>query len=202
MHQSSYDKVAAFRQRYLADAQDRPLRVFDVGSQDVNGSYRPIFESPAWRYVGVDMVAGRNVDIVLGDAHRWRELPSGCADVLVSGQTFEHMARPWVTILEVARVLAPGGLCCLVAPSSGPEHRYPVDCWRIYPDGWLSLAALAELEVIEASTQWQDIGYADGSDAWHDSMLVARRPVLGRWDAWKADAKRAVRHWAMTLGAR
>jgi SAM-dependent methyltransferase len=202
MHQSSYDKVVDFRARFLRGREAEPLRIYDLGSQDVNGSYRPIFDAPAWRYVGVDMTAGRNVDVVLAHPYRWRELATGSADVLVSGQAFEHIAQPWAAILEVARVLAPGGVCCLVAPSSGPEHRYPVDCWRIYPDGFVALAALAELEVLEVATQWEDRGYVDGSDTWHDSVLIARRPRHGPWNALKAASKRWIRHRTLTLGVR
>ena len=29
------------------------------------------------------------------------------------------------------------------APSRGPEHRYPNDCWRFYPDGYRALAKYA-----------------------------------------------------------
>ncbi len=202
MHKSSYDKVSDFRQRFLSGKEHEPLRIVDVGSQDVNGSYRPIFDAPAWQYTGVDLAPGRNVDVVLRHPYRWSELPSGSADILISGQAFEHISQPWAAILEVARVLAPGGICCIVAPSSGPEHRYPVDCWRIYPDGFVALAALAELEVCEAVTQWQDAGYTDGSDTWHDSMLIARRPHLSAFNTLKADAKRWLRLTTMTLGAK
>ena len=200
MHQSSYDKVLEFRRCFLAGREGRPLRIVDVGSLDVNGSYRPIFDVPAWQYTGVDLAPGSNVDVVLGHPYRWRELPSGSADVLVSGQAFEHISQPWAAILEVARVLAPGGVCCIVAPSSGPEHRYPLDCWRIYPDGFVSLAALAELEVLQATTQWEDAGYTDGSDTWHDSILIARRPRLGAFDELKASTKRWLRLQTMTIG--
>lgn len=202
MHQSSFDKVLDFRKRFLAGMEGRPLRVVDIGSKDVNGSYRGIFDVSAWKYTGVDLARGSNVDVVLAHPYRWSELPSGSADVLVSGQAFEHISQPWVAILEVARVLAPGGLCCIVAPSSGPEHRYPLDCWRIFPDGFIALAALAELEVLEAVTQWEDAGYSDGSDVWHDSLLIARRPRLGPVATMKAGTKRWLRLRTMTMGAR
>ncbi|MFA7044577.1 MAG: hypothetical protein WC186_09550, partial [Bacteroidales bacterium] len=29
-----------------------------------------------------------------------------------------------------------GGLVCIITPFSVPEHRYPIDCWRILPDGY------------------------------------------------------------------
>jgi hypothetical protein len=79
--------------------------------------------------------------------------------------------------MEIVRVLKPNGFCCMVAPSSGYEHRYPVDCWRVYPDGMRAIAQFAKLEVLEAFTQWEDEDYADGSNVWHDTVLVASKPI-------------------------
>jgi len=105
-------------------------------------------------------------------------------------------------MLEVARVLKPGGICCILVPSSGPEHRHPLDCWRFYPDGMVSLAHFAQMEVIEAVTQWQDLGYADSSDCWHDSMLVCRKPDKGVWWNKKSSLKLWLQHWTATIGMR
>lgn len=35
-----------------------PIRVLDVGSCDVNGTYHPLFVQPGWRYEGADIVSG------------------------------------------------------------------------------------------------------------------------------------------------
>ena len=78
---------------------------------------------------------------------------------------------------EMRRALKPGGHCCIIAPSAGPEHRYPVDCWRVYPDGLRAAARYAGLATIEAWTQWENLPqYDNESNKWHDSVLVARRP--------------------------
>lgn len=149
-----------------------------------------------------DMEAGKNVDIVLRTPYVWFEIASESADVVISGQVFEHIQYFWITMLEVARVLKPGGICCILAPSSGPEHRYPTDCWRFYPDGMTSLAHFAQMKVIEAVTQWQDLGCAD-SDCWHDSLLVCRKQDNGWW--WKkkkSNLKRWLQHRANTIGMR
>ena len=95
------------------------------------------------------------MNVVLRDAYQWRELKSASANVLVSGQTFEHTEFFWLSMREMARALKPGGLCCIIAPSAD-EHRYPVDCWRVYPDGLRAAARYAGLETIEAWTQWED----------------------------------------------
>lgn len=200
MHASSYEKMDSFCQRYLIERKMENLHIYDLGSQDVNGSYRPLFEVPSWRYVGLDMAVGNNVDVVLRTPYQWREVASGSADVVISGQAFEHIQFFWITMLEVHRVLRPGGICCIIAPSSGPEHRYPVDCWRFYPDGMGSLAHFAQMEVLEASTAWEDKGYEDGSDWWHDSMLVCRKPDKGFWWNFKSALKRSVQHKALTIG--
>lgn len=202
MHQSSIEKMTQFRDRYLSARANEPLRILDLGSQDVNGSYRPLFSEEAWHYVGLDMASGKNVDVVLRTPYAWREVASGSADVVISGQAFEHIQYFWITMLEIARVLKPGGICCILAPSSGPEHRYPLDCWRFYPDGMESLALFAQMEVIEAVTEWEDKGYTDGSDWWHDSMLVCRKPDKGVWLNMRSGLKRWLQHRAMTIGMR
>jgi SAM-dependent methyltransferase len=147
------------------------------------------------------MAAGKNVDIVLHLPYVWTELSSNSADVIVSGQAFEHIQFFWITMLEMARVLKPNGLCCILAPSSGPEHRYPMDCWRFYPDGMISLAQFAQMEVIEAVTQWNDPGYAD-SDPWHDSMLICRKPNNDIWYSMKSRFTRWLQHRTSTIGMR
>ena len=180
MHQSSRDNMLAFRKKYLESRQNEPLSILDLGSLDVNGSYRGYFEVSPWTYRGIDMAAGKNVDIVLQDPYDWREIRSGSADVVVSGQAFEHIEFFWLTMLEIARVLKPGGVCCLIAPSGGPEHRYPVDCWRFYPDGFAALARFASLDVLEVSSQDGTAAYSDGSDQWRDTVLVCRKRAGSR----------------------
>jgi SAM-dependent methyltransferase len=186
MHASSFDKMAGFRRDYLEKLCDQPLVILDLGSQDINGSYRPLFDRPRWRYVGVDMAAGKNVDVVLRDPYDWREIAANSADVIISGQTFEHTEFFWLTMQQIARALKPRGLCCIIAPSSGPEHQYPVDCWRIYPDGLRAVARYAGLETLEARTQWEDAPeYDSESNKWHDSILIARKPNENSRAAWR-----------------
>jgi SAM-dependent methyltransferase len=190
VHQSSLDKMLAFRMKYLEGRKNEPLLILDLGSLDVNGSYRGYFEVSPWTYCGIDMAAGKNVDIVLQDPYNWQEIKSGSADVVVSGQSFEHIEFFWLTILEIANVLKPNGLCCLIAPSCGPEHRYPVDCWRFYPDGFAALARFASLEVSEVYSQKGTTGYSDGSDMWQDTVLVCRKPASSELSLLKWDFRR------------
>lgn len=169
--------MAAFRKEYLSGREKERLEILDLGSCDVNGSYKQFFDSSEWRYIGADMAPGRNVDVVLSDPYDWKEIATSSVDVLVSGQTFEHIEFFWVTMLEIKRVLKPGGLCCIIAPSGGFEHRYPVDCWRFYPDGVKALARYAGLDVLKAETKWEGGSYTDDSAQWRDTVLVCRKPL-------------------------
>jgi SAM-dependent methyltransferase len=190
MHQSSYQKMALFRERYLAGREQEKLVVADLGSYDVNGSYRPLFAESAWRYLGLDVSPGPNVDIVMRNPYRWPELPSDVADVVISGQALEHIEFFWLTMLEISRILKPGGLCCLIAPSAGPEHRFPVDCWRFYRDGMAALGKWAGFEILASETAdaVAENTFSDDSELWRDSMLVARQPaktLARRWREWR-----------------
>ncbi len=177
VHQSSMQAMERFVAGDLADRRGARLDVLDVGAMDVNGSYRRLFDDPRWSYTGLDAAPGNGVDVVLSEPYDWSSLHTASYDVVVSGQAFEHIEFPWVTILEVARVLRPGGLLCMIVPSGGYEHRYPVDCWRYYPDGVRALARWADLEVLRAETAWEsdDRDYVDDSAGWHDTVLVAAK---------------------------
>lgn len=153
--------------------QKKQIKVLDVGSYGVNGTYKEMFADTAkYSYTGLDVNPGPNVDYVPADPYLWPELPKESFDVIVSGQAFEHIEYPWLIIEEMSRVLRKNGLIGIVAPSRGPEHKYPVDCWRYYPDAFRALAKWAGLEVIESKTNWGKSGFTDGSDQWGDTFCI------------------------------
>ncbi|RDY28583.1 methyltransferase domain-containing protein [Romboutsia weinsteinii] len=192
MHISSYQKMYKFMSDYLINRMNEELKVVDIGSQDVQnyyGTYKPMMVNTKWEYIGCDMVAGKNVDVVLEDVYDWKELESNFADVVISGQAFEHIEYFWVTIMEISRILKEDGLCCIIAPSSGPEHRYPVDCWRYYPDGFRALAKFAGLKVLEVYTEWEEHDYPDGGGMYKDSVLICQKAKLKESEKIKLDKK-------------
>jgi SAM-dependent methyltransferase len=170
VHVSSFEHMQRLVETRL-DRQ-RPLHAVDIGAYDVNGSYRTLFDSPHWRYTGIDLEAGPGVDVVLTSPYRF-PLATGSVDVVLSGQAFEHIEFFWLTWLEMLRVLKPGGLIFLIAPSRGPEHRYPQDCWRFYPDGYRALARFGGCELLEVSTDWEPHP-EEWSGPWGDTVGVFR----------------------------
>jgi SAM-dependent methyltransferase len=106
--------------------------IVEIGSQDVNGSIREV--APAtYNYIGLDFAAAKGVDIVLPDAYHF-PFENDTVDIIVTSSCFEHAEFFWVTFLEGIRILKPGGLFYINAPSKGQYHAYPQDCWRFYPD--------------------------------------------------------------------
>lgn len=111
----------------------RDALVLDVGSLDVNGCFRSLIEGKGWQYIGLDVEPGPNVDVV---ANAFCYPLPGCAfDAVISGCTMEHVTAVWRWLDELVRTLEPGGFLALITHTHFSEHRYPVDCWRILPDG-------------------------------------------------------------------
>lgn len=169
MHKSSYNKMKKFKEDYLNPK--KRLKILDIGSYDKNGdfNYGLILNEKKWKYHGLDLKAGNNVDIVVDDPYDWKEIKNKTYDVVVSGQAFEHMEYFWLTLEQVDRVLKPGGLFCLIVPSSGPVHKNPYDCYRFNADGLRSMAKYVNFEVLKVGTDYE-------APMWKDSYLVARKP--------------------------
>lgn len=130
MHPESYREMERILNGWQGNAS-----VLDVGSTDVNGSYRPMVEERGWEYLGLDLAPGKNVDVVADDPYAY-PFPDGAFDIVLSGSTAEHVAMPWLWFPELARLVRPGGLLGVISHVCWPEHRYPIDTFRYMPDGF------------------------------------------------------------------
>jgi SAM-dependent methyltransferase len=182
MHASSLAKMASFFRTY-ADQFPREngvCKLLEVGSKTYRGqpNYRELIDKEWIRYTGLDLEAGENVDLVPERGYVWPELKSDSFGVCISGQTFEHNPFFWVTMAEISRVLVPGGIACIIAPGAQGVHRFPVDCWRFFPDSWAALCALTGLELLEVyfETDKMALSVIDGEI--RDSMVIARKPQV------------------------
>ncbi|KQZ31570.1 hypothetical protein ASD50_14975 [Mesorhizobium sp. Root552] len=122
----------------LINGLDRP-KILEVGSRNVTGDLKRGWFPNAGEYVGMDILAGENVDIV-GDAHRLSEyVPANHFDVVYSASVFEHLLIPWKAALEINRVLKVGGYVFTATHPMWPEHEMPWDFWRFPKTGFHSL---------------------------------------------------------------
>ncbi|MDO8380995.1 methyltransferase domain-containing protein [Phenylobacterium sp.] len=179
VHRTAISNAKRFYDAYVARLGD--VSIVEIGSQDVNGGIRASL-GPNNRYTGVDFVAARGVDVVLEDPYKL-PFPDASTDVVVSSSCYEHSEFFWLSFLEVIRILRPGGLFYLNAPSNGPVHGYPVDCWRFYPDSGRALARWAvhqgyDVVLLESYTSEQEEGYFNDFVAvfLKDSTQVEKHP--------------------------
>lgn len=154
-------------------------RVLDVGSMDVNGTLRPVARENSV-YTGIDTSDGPGVDHVIQPGQF--PFDDSSFDLVVSSSSLEHDPVFWVTFLEMCRVVRPGGFVYISAPSNGPVHRHPVDCWRFYPDSaealmkWVNSSQISgPFDLIESFRMFPS------SDGWVDQVCVfGKRPFKQR----------------------
>lgn len=174
--------------------KSKPQKILDVGSYDVNGTYKDLINNNIFEYVGLDMAKGPNVDICPANTYSWNELRDNEFDIVISGQALEHIEFFWITVEEIVRVTKKGGLICIIAPNGFDEHRHPVDCWRFWTDGMIALARYFELELIHAHTNAAPHLNAPNwlSQNMADSMLVAKKNYSGKAKILKLDSYQCI----------
>lgn len=106
MHKSSFQSMEKFKNNYL-NPEDS-LNILDIGSYDASDTsynYGRFLREDNWKYRGMDIQEGPNVDIVVSDIYNWIEIEDSSFDVVISGQAFEHMEFFWKAIKEIERIL-------------------------------------------------------------------------------------------------
>lgn len=149
MHKSAMLRMSWFVDNYVKGKGK--VRVLDVGSYDVNGCMRPLFDGTEAEYVGLNIESGPNVDVVMNEPYNWDNVPDDSFDFVISANAFEHIEYPWLTIKLIHSKLKDEGIACIIAPNSTPEHRYPFDCYRYFADGFRALSKWGGFQVINAT---------------------------------------------------
>lgn len=92
--------------------------VLDIGSLDINGNNRYLFEN--YRYLGLDVGMGRNVDIVC-KGHVFQ--PGRQYDVVISTECFEHDQHWKETIKNAISLTKSGGVFLFTCATTG-RHEH------------------------------------------------------------------------------
>jgi SAM-dependent methyltransferase len=168
MHLSAHNTGYLFFQTYTHNRV--PAVIAEIGSAGPHPVLRA-FAPAGSKYIGVDMVEDKNVDVIVTDPY---VLPfdDNSVDVVVSSSCFEHSEFFWLLFNDIMRALKPNGIFYLNVPSNGNFHRYPVDCWRFYPDSAQALCKWAARSgynptVLESFTTDQT-----ANDIWNDYIAV------------------------------
>lgn len=124
---------------FIAEANLRhDVSVLDLGGRDRMGDDAGEYFDTR-EHVTLDIVPGMNVDVV-ADAHSMAEVVGEDRfDYVYSTSVFEHLAMPWLVVLELNRVMRTGGRVLIHAPHSVGLHDFPWDYWRFSDTAWDAL---------------------------------------------------------------
>jgi hypothetical protein len=106
-------------------------------------------------FVGVDLFAGPNVDVV---ADLGEPLPAdlvGRFGIVWAGALLEHVPNPFKVAANLQAMLRPGGHVFYCGPWVQAFHSYPNDYWRISIEG---------LKVLFPEVEWSDWWYSSSQD--------------------------------------
>ena len=110
--------------------------VLEIGSRKRSGNAKTSRLPDDAQYVGFDIAAGDNVDVV-GDAHFMsHHLPNNYFDFVFSISTFEHLLMPWKVAIELNAVMKKGALGFIHSHQAWPVHDAPWDFYRFSKFGW------------------------------------------------------------------
>ena len=117
MHKQARD-FTVFVQNMLLDFF-KNKQVLDVGSGDINGNNRFLFED--CDYHGNDVIQANNVTIV----SKTKDLPfnNNTFDTIVSTECFEHDPEYKESFQKIYDMLKPGGLFCFTCASTGRKEH-------------------------------------------------------------------------------
>lgn len=94
-------------------------RVLDVGSGDINGNNRFLFEN--CEYHGNDVVPAQNITVV--SKTKDLQFDDESFDTIISTECFEHDPEYRQSFTKIYKMLKPGGLFLFTCASTGrPEH--------------------------------------------------------------------------------
>jgi hypothetical protein len=107
-------KMQVLHPEYFSNAN-----VLDVGSLDINGNNRYLFNNCI--YTGLDLGDGKNVDIV-SPTHLF-QAPNNHYDFIISTECFEHDMHWEKSIINIIRMLKPNGAFMFTCASTG-RHEH------------------------------------------------------------------------------
>lgn len=116
--------------------------VVEIGARPAEGQegsieLRDLF--PGEEYIGCDIQPGPRVDRI-EDVHALT-FGDGSVGAILALDTLEHVRDPIRAVLEMHRVLRPGGVVLLSSVMFFPIHAHPWDFWRFTPEGFAQLLA-------------------------------------------------------------
>ena len=133
--------------------------VLDIGSLDVNGSWKDIILNfnPKF-YIGIDMQEGKNVDLKIGVENLHHIYPKNLFDLIISTETLEHIKLWKEAIVNMKSLLKVSGTLIITTRSKGCNyHPYPNDYWRYELEDIKTIFSDFNISIIEVDAEWPGV---------------------------------------------
>jgi SAM-dependent methyltransferase len=174
----------------------RKARVLELGTQrsiPTRPTHHRDWCAPDASFVMSDMTPGLDVDVI-ADIHSLSEVfTPDSFDFCIACSVFEHLQRPWIAMLEIARVLRRDGQLFVQTHQSFPLHGYPNDYWRFTQDALRTIGEDAGMKTIASGYEFparvvseEDPAIADGR-AFLNVCMVLQKPA--KWQKPKTAAE-------------
>lgn len=139
MHAEAYEGFGWMLEASKVDPA-KPLKILDLGGQDVNGTVHDYFTHKRTQIVTVDI---ENADVIADATVVY--LPSFAADVVISTEAFEHI-QDWRGVIRTAWIaLKPGGHLIATCASTDRGPHGMTGSWEVPAGEWYGNVSEAEL---------------------------------------------------------
>jgi len=148
----------------------------DAGSG--RAPYKDVLRARGVQVITID-VEKRGGDLThVADIQNMPVIASNSIDTVVCTEVLEHVPRPWDAMVEIARVLKPGGYLVLSVPHLSPIHEAPHDYYRYTQYGLQSLLETRGFDVLELKPVGGILAFlGHGASMLFFSTLGAWRPL-------------------------
>ena len=117
MHEEQVDFCRSVKDQHPEFFIDK--KVLDIGSLDINGNNRYLFQN--CEYIGVDVGEGKNVDVIT-PGHLY-DASDESFDVIISTECFEHDMYYEKTWKNIVRMLKSKGIFLFTCAAPGREEH-------------------------------------------------------------------------------
>lgn len=132
-------------ERYSTCIEEGELDVLDIGGRIQ--PYRALFGDRVRSYLAIDpQLEGLTNVVGVGEQLPFR---NGTFSLVLCTQVLSYVRQPEVVLLEMHRVLKPGGHLILTTPAFFPEHFD--ERWRLLPNGLRTL--LSDFTILDISPE-------------------------------------------------
>ncbi|MCW5912002.1 MAG: methyltransferase domain-containing protein [Cyclobacteriaceae bacterium] len=146
MHLNSEELLKRYGLSYFKNG----IKVLEIGPAGIPSAYQKLVSNSTIEWHTLDLEETFTGLTYIAKEEYHYPIEDQSYDLIITGQVIEHVKKIWLWIPELKRILKKGGILIIINPISWPYHEFPVDCWRIYPEGMKALCDDNQLEILES----------------------------------------------------